>query len=87
MLYRISARRGWRKYAYGFREWDPVVKAFLHRVEFDAGVVLAGTGEELSMDDFRTPSPMADAKVVRVLHPEHGLLWVYREDLAILSKK
>jgi hypothetical protein len=86
MLYRISARRSWRKYAYGFREWDPQVGAFLHRVDFDADVVVVGTGEELSMDDFRT-TPAADTKVVRVLHPEHGLLWVYREDLAIISKK
>ena len=82
MLYRVSKKviKRWGDTIPGWKEWRPARYEFEEEVTIENDDVLVGMAEENSFT-------YGSEEVIRVLHPEHGLLWVYRADLAQISKK
>ena len=82
MLYRASKKviKQWGDTIPGWKEWRPARYEFEEEVIIENDDVLVGMSEENSFT-------YGSEEVIRVLHPEHGLLWVYRADLAQISKK
>ena len=82
MLYRVSKKviKQWGNTIPGWKEWRPERYEFEDEVTIENDDIMAGMAKENAFT-------YGSEEVIRVIHPQHGLLWVYREDLAVLSKK